>query len=67
MARSHSQVSVVNSELSTVYWEVKIGFFPPQVPQFKFIYAEFHLSFYCHHSMSSGSSAIHTQPLSLVP
>lgn len=66
MARSHFQVAVVNSELGTVYEKSKLGF-SPQVPHFKFIYSEFHLSFYCRHSMSSGSSAIHTQPLSLVP
>lgn len=66
MARSHFQVAVVNSKLGTVCEKSKLGF-SPQVPHFKFIYSEFHLSFYCRHSMSSGSSAIHTQPLSLVP
>lgn len=30
MARSHFQVSVVNSELRTVYGKSKLGFFPPR-------------------------------------
>lgn len=30
MARSHFQVAIVNSELSTVYRKLRLGFFPPR-------------------------------------
>lgn len=46
-------------------WKIRIIF--SHVSHFEFIWAEFHLSLYHCHSLSSGPSAIRTQPLSLVP